>query len=379
MKAHSPNPASPEILRVAYVVAAFPVPSERFIQREVEALREQGLELTIVTLAQSVGSRARSRLLFDAAVMVAREPRRAALTMAEAFSLRATERGKLKFLWRFIVSAALVHELISFRPHVVHAHFANAPATHARLIGRWLDVPWGVSAHAHDIYVDKASVAQRLATASHVIACSNTTSAYLRDLLGAEAGARVHCVHHGIRIPEPHRVAITEPSILAAGRFVPKKGFDLLILALANLRRRGIEFTATLVGGGPQEQHLRSLAHSQSILGFRLERWADPSRLDLLMRSASVLVVPLRDRQRRRPGQYPQHTGRGARARHSCHRIKSAKHRLDQYTNSNAFGGAGECRRPRTRPATASLVAQARSASRVRWSKFGGEALRPTA
>lgn len=50
------------------------------------------------------------------------------------------------------------------------------------------------------------------------------------------------------------------PVIGAMGRFVPKKGFDVLLCALALLRDRGYTFRARLGGGGEEARALRRLA-----------------------------------------------------------------------------------------------------------------------
>lgn len=53
----------------------------------------------------------------------------------------------------------------------------------------------------------------------------------------------------------------TSPVIGAMGRFVPKKGFDVFLHALALLKERGYAFRAQIAGKGEEERALKRLAH----------------------------------------------------------------------------------------------------------------------
>ena len=48
--------------------------------------------------------------------------------------------------------------------------------------------------------------------------------------------------------------------LLFVGRFVPKKGLNVLLRALGHLRRDGIDARLSLLGSGPLEEPLRSMA-----------------------------------------------------------------------------------------------------------------------
>ena len=51
-----------------------------------------------------------------------------------------------------------------------------------------------------------------------------------------------------------------EPFVLAVGRFVRQKGFDLLVTAFAELRRRSPSVRLVILGDGPQRRELEDLA-----------------------------------------------------------------------------------------------------------------------
>jgi glycosyltransferase involved in cell wall biosynthesis len=74
---------------------------------------------------------------------------------------------------------------------------------------------------------------------------------------------KIHLVPNCVRIPERRapRNRSSRPRISAMGRFVPKKGFDVLLNALADLKQRGVEFSCFLGGDGPESEALRALTN----------------------------------------------------------------------------------------------------------------------
>ncbi|MBZ5681556.1 MAG: glycosyltransferase [Acidobacteriia bacterium] len=85
----------------------------------------------------------------------------------------------------------------------------------------------------------------------------------------------------------------TGPHLVAVGRFVPVKGMDLLVEALPVVLRDHSHADLTLVGGGPQERELHSLARSLGIeslvhfAGFQGNPYP-------FIRHSDLLVVPSR-------------------------------------------------------------------------------------
>lgn len=74
----------------------------------------------------------------------------------------------------------------------------------------------------------------------------------------------------------PHARFQRPPVLGSMGRFVAKKGFALLIEALAILHRRGVDFRATIGGGGPEESALHAaIAHHGLGDRITLTGWID--------------------------------------------------------------------------------------------------------
>jgi glycosyltransferase involved in cell wall biosynthesis len=138
----------------------------------------------------------------------------------------------------------------------IHAYFAHAPAEVAEQAARTLRVPFGFSVHARDARkVAPAILARRAAQAACVVACNPDVAGEL-----TRTGARAHILPHGVDLrrfaPTPEPAADTL-RLLAVGRLVEKKGFGILINAVALLGERVL---LRIVGDGPLRRALTTQA-----------------------------------------------------------------------------------------------------------------------
>ena len=124
------------------------------------------------------------------------------------------------------------------------------------LTARRLGVPFGFSAHAKDIRTaGRSALTERAQEATCVIACNPDTAGELEAL-----GANVALMPHGVDIerfrPINRRPGDSDPfRLLAVGRLVAKKGFDVLIDAVAGLNGR-LPLDLRIVGDGPERGRL---------------------------------------------------------------------------------------------------------------------------
>ncbi|MDQ3697700.1 MAG: glycosyltransferase, partial [Gemmatimonadota bacterium] len=179
----------------------------------------------------------------------------------------------------------------------LHAHFATAATTVARLAAHIAGVPYTFTAHAKDIYhtsVDPGELREKLCDAAAVVTVSDFNDHYLHARFGDDATA-VHRVYNGLDLARfPYEApAVRPPRIVAVGRLVEKKGFADLVDACAVLAGRGIDFTCAIIGGGPLEDELRSrilergLLERVTLLGARtLEE------VTAAVRDAAALAAP---------------------------------------------------------------------------------------
>ena len=145
-----------------------------------------------------------------------------------------------------------------------HAHFSHGPTTVAYFAGWLTGMRYSFSAHAKDIYLQEHDfLREKIRRAQFVVTCTEFNRAYLARL--GDEGAPVFRVYHGndLQMFKPERAQPSParcPVILSVGRFVPKKGFPVLVRALQLLRQAGLHFRCCLIGGGPMKNELEKLA-----------------------------------------------------------------------------------------------------------------------
>jgi glycosyltransferase involved in cell wall biosynthesis len=157
----------------------------------------------------------------------------------------------------------------------LHVHFIHTPASVARYASLIGGVPWTVSAHAKDIWTSPAwDLGDKLAEAQWAVTCTRAGFDRLRSLSGPD---NVHLSYHGLDLDRfPHfegtrlgrdgRDGDDPVQILSVGRAVPKKGYDVLLRALARLPQ-ALAWQFTHIGGGDELKRLKALAEELGIAG----------------------------------------------------------------------------------------------------------------
>ncbi|MCG3119079.1 MAG: D-inositol-3-phosphate glycosyltransferase [bacterium] len=184
-----------------------------------------------------------------------------AFCFASGRSLRQRSSSTIK---RFAQAAYLVQKsLPGTNVAHLHAHFSHGPTTVAYFASWLTGMGYSFSAHAKDIYLQEHDfLREKIRRAQFVVTCTEFNRAYLARVAGADAP--VFRVYHGndLELFKPERAPIANaacPVILSIGRFVPKKGFPVLVQALQQLRQAGLEFQSYLIGGGPLKNELEKL------------------------------------------------------------------------------------------------------------------------
>jgi glycosyltransferase involved in cell wall biosynthesis len=180
----------------------------------------------------------------------------------------------LLMLYRAVRSAA---------PDIVHSH-ANKATAMLALLKPLLSLSFVATLHNHKSRV------WMFRSCDAVIAVSQS----LADCL---PGCNVNVIPNGIAPPAPVDAArlaaikaplAGQPLVLAAGRLVAAKGFDVLLAAW-----QAIPAQLWIAGEGPQRSRLEALIHDYR-LQDRVRLLGQCDDIDVLMEAADLLVLPSR-------------------------------------------------------------------------------------
>ncbi len=306
---------------VVFVLKGYPRLSETFIAEEILGLERRGFDIRIVALRRPTDDRTHPvhadirapvaylpEYLHDAPLRVLgawwrvrRAPGyRAARRSFLADLRRDPTRNRVR---RFGQALVLADELPAGVAHL-HSHFIHTPASVTAYAALLSGLPWTCSAHAKDIWTSPDwDLAGKLAAARWTVTCTRAG----RDRLGAlgPPGRPVRLNYHGLALDRFKPLPLMRPRrdgadpadpvrLLAVGRAVEKKGFDVLLDALARLPD-ALHWRLAHVGGGPALKALKARAAAHGLAG-RID-WLGPLDQAAVLaryREADLFALPCR-------------------------------------------------------------------------------------
>jgi len=265
--------------RIGYVVKRYPRYSETFVVGEIASHEAAGLEVEVFSIMPPNDTH------FQEAIARVRAPVQyipyhgvkavdfwaaldgAAATLPGFWAAMEAARGEdvLAVFQGALIACAVRERGIQH----LHAHFATAAASAARLASHFAKVPYTFTAHAKDVFHDTVrpdDLRRKLADAGATVTVSDYNRDYLKRAYGA-AAARVERIYNGLDLelfPDASP-ADRAPLIIAVGRLVEKKGFADLVDACAMLLGRGVAFECDIIGTGPLEPALQALIRDRGL------------------------------------------------------------------------------------------------------------------
>lgn len=291
--------------RIAILADRFPEVSETFIAQEALALERLGWDVRIEATNRALRpNRAAGRVLRASYIedepasarvvalawLAARHP----LALATDLFARARWRRQEPVLPLRAI-APLARRCARDGVVHLHAHFAAEAALTALRLHRVLGVPYSVTAHAYDIYLDVRNLEEKLREAAFATSGCDYTVSDLRDIAPAAAG-RIHKVIMGVDVERMRRRTPYpgERRIVSVGRLVEKKGFADLIAAIGLLHERGSAMDdVALIGDGPLRDQLATQIDAAGLSGVvRLVGARQPEDALAQIEQADVFCLP---------------------------------------------------------------------------------------
>lgn len=300
-------------MRLAYILDTFPSVSETFVLREILSLRNRGVDVQLFALrgddspvidpsARAMagdacyrGSFSSSALITGSLRALVRHPFKVLSCLAlSAWHHMASPISLLWLLRNFAVALCFAHEARKREVSHIHAHFLHIPADIAWVMSEITDIPFSVSAHAHDIFTLNNYCYQHIVNqAQFLTTCTEDGRSAIQDMFPDLDSEKVVTVRHGLFIEDYKPGNPDGNMILCVGRLEPKKGFVHMVNACRELRDRGEDFTCTIVGKGSRRTALEETISSNGLSGL-VDLVGEQSSEDVnsLYHKAAMLVVP---------------------------------------------------------------------------------------
>ncbi len=294
--------------KVGYVVKRYPRHSETFIVNEILAHEAKGYQLEIFSLRPTIDTH------FQDLLALVKSPvnyliGNDTIKGIEFWALINLVSKTVPDIWEKLSCAegeehrdvyqalALALEIQNKNIGHLHAHFASSATSVARMAAHFAGITYSFTAHAKDIFHESVvleDLKRKISGAASVVTISQFHVQFFQDHFQAPA-EKLRLVYNGMDL---NRFCYQKPqengrTIIAVGRLVEKKGFDILVDACELLKKRGVHFNCQIVGSGPMELELQNRI-DQSDLGSHVRLLGPKPQGELinLLRNASVMAAP---------------------------------------------------------------------------------------
>jgi glycosyltransferase involved in cell wall biosynthesis len=307
--------------KIVIVLKGYPRLSETFIAQELRGLELSGLELTLVSMRRPTDKKRHPvhdeirapvaylpEYLHDEPLRVLRSWWKARRLpryplMRKAF-LADLKRDRTRNRWRRFGQALVLAAEFPADADWLHAHFIHTPAAVTLYASLLTGIDWSCSAHAKDIWTSPDwELAEKLKQARFVATCTKAGFDKLRSL--SLDPKRIHLSYHGLDLERFGRFCGERPArdgsdasdpviLMSVGRAVEKKGYSLLLKALA-LLPKDLAWRFIHIGGGELLDRLKAEAETLGLTG-RISWLGSRAQDEVLAqyRASDLFVLPCR-------------------------------------------------------------------------------------
>ncbi len=174
----------------------------------------------------------------------------------------------------------------------IHAHWATHPALAAWAIHRLTGIPYSVTVHAHDLYVERPMIERKLGEATAVVTISEFNRRLLTQIHPPLAPT-LHVIPCGVRLEDFRSGERVGDRVVCVGSLQDYKGQRYLIDAVRLLTDEGRALSVVLVGDGDLRPELEAQVARlglESVVRFAGHQPTE--RVSELLSTATVVVQP---------------------------------------------------------------------------------------
>lgn len=299
-------------MKCLYLISVYPCTSETFISREMQHLSMLGWDVAIFRLRgkenlipeKSFSGSYLSPVMLNPAywmrgliwALKCRQMELAGM-LSEFWVTKTNIITKIKLLSLMLTTLGIAEYIEKERLSFDHirAHFLHSEALSAYWIAKLIRIPYSITIHTRMTYYPTSLIENIVRNASFCVGISNETVALARRL--RDTPDDIFLIRNGVQLEilKRKKVAALKPVVLAVGRLIPKKGFDILIKACASLKGNNLDFICKIIGTGSEYHRLDKIIiknhlceHVMMLGALSFEDVVDQYR------SATILVAPSR-------------------------------------------------------------------------------------
>lgn len=299
-------------VHVGYMTGEYPRATDTFIQREIAALREEGLAVSSFAArrpkpSELVGPEQREEagrttyltasgpFAFVAAHLACffASPRRWLGSLRTALLVRSP--GLRSLVWQlfyFAEAGILAREVRRRGIRHVHNHFANSSCSVTMLAAEMAGFTYSFTIHGPAIWFapERWRLAEKIERALFVSCISHFCRSQAMIWTPVERWSRLHIVHCGVDSKRAEPVAHRDGArrLTFVGRLAAVKGLPVLLDAL----ERVPDATLTLVGDGPDRAALEQRARDLGVADrVAFPGYLDQSGVRAVLRETDVFVM----------------------------------------------------------------------------------------
>jgi len=273
--------------RIAYYLWRYPIVSETFIQREIKALKDLGLN--ILVYADTVDNFERSdqrlmslindtiylfplnkiKLLYGVLVFLIKSP----LLFANMFTYinknqYSSNKSFFEDIKIFLKSVYLARLLKEQNISHIHSPWSDVNSFIAVVASKMTGLPLSIQARAHDIHRTDSvfALSEKFGNSKFIVTNTRYNEKYIKEILEPSQWNKIKLIYNGIDLdnfnPGKRKLKNNkEIYLLCVARLIPQKGLTYLLKACDIIKKKGINFKCRIIGG-TEEPRYRDYYHN---------------------------------------------------------------------------------------------------------------------
>lgn len=304
-------------MRIAYLTGEYPRATDTFIQREVAALRAQGIEVFTFSIRRTgsehiVGPEQQAeadqtfyvlpvnpvQLLVAHLALLLRSPKRYLQAIKLAWRTHQPGiRGMLYQLFYFLEAGVVARQINQQQIQHLHNHFPDSSGTVAMLAAELGGFTFSFTMHGPYIFFEplRWRLDEKLKRALFVCCISYFCRSQGMVFAPMEQWNRMHIVHCGVDPALFQLVSHVQVGrrLLYTGRLAAVKGLPILLESLVTLKATHPDVLLTVVGDGPDRQTLEQMAARLGLTdNVNFVGYQSQARVRQYMQETDVFVLP---------------------------------------------------------------------------------------